>query len=231
MLDVFREEKKYVCNLLEAAYIKNTLMGVMEGDPYQGYKPYMVRSLYFDSYTDRDYREKEDGLSERKKVRLRVYSPDAKTAKLELKQKSGCMQRKQSLSISREHAKELIKGNYEVLKEYEGEFATQMYNLMTLETYIPKTVVEYDRIAFTAPVNSIRLTIDSGVRANEGCFDIFDKKLTLYPVMNASKVILEVKYNNFLLFYIKEALRCVNKIESSASKYTMARSIGQGGEK
>ena len=103
MLDVFREEKKYICNLLEASYLKNTLCGILQGDPYQGYEPYMVRSLYFDSFSDIDYREKEDGLSERKKVRLRIYSPDAKSAKLELKQKSGCMQRKQSLSVSREH--------------------------------------------------------------------------------------------------------------------------------
>ena len=230
MIDVFREEKKYVCNLLEASYVKNTLMGVMSGDPFQGYRPYLVRSLYFDSYKDVDYREKEDGLSERKKVRLRVYSPDAKKAKLELKQKSGCMQRKQSLSVSREHAIELINGNYGVLKEYEDDFAVYMHNLMKTEFYIPKTVVEYDRVAFTAPINNIRLTVDSGVRANEGYFNIFDKALTLYPVMDPAKVILEVKYNKFLLSYIKEALRCVDKIESSASKYVMARGIGQGGE-
>ena len=230
MIDVFREEKKYVCNLLEATYIKNTLTGVLSGDPFQGYKPYLVRSLYFDSYRDTDYKEKEDGLSERKKVRLRVYSPDAKKAKLELKQKSGCMQRKQSLTITREHAMELIAGNTEVLREYPDAFAEHMYNLMKTEMYIPKTVVEYDRVAFTAPINNIRLTIDSGVRANEGYFNIFDKELSLYPVMDPAKVILEVKYNKFLLSYIKDALRCVDKIEASASKYVMARGIGQGGE-
>ncbi|MCR5101649.1 MAG: polyphosphate polymerase domain-containing protein [Butyrivibrio sp.] len=230
MLDVFREEKKYVCNLLEAVYLKNTLCGILQGDPFQGYEPYTVRSLYFDSISDKDYREKEDGLSERKKVRIRIYSPDDKKAKLELKQKSGCMQRKQSLSISREHALELINGNYEVLKEYDGDFALYMYNLMTLETYRPKTVIEYDRVAFTAPINNIRLTVDSGVRANEGYFNIFDKDIFLYPVINPASVIFEVKYNKFLLSYIKDAIRCVCKIETSASKYTMSRCIGQGGE-
>lgn len=230
MLDVFREEKKYLCNLLEAVYLKNTLNGIMQGDPFQGYEPYMVRSLYFDSIKDTDYTEKEDGLGDRKKVRLRVYSPEAVTAKLELKQKSGCMQRKQSLSLSREHAKEMIKGNYDVLKEYDDEFASYMYNLMTLEAYRPKTVIEYDRVAYTAPINNIRLTVDCGVRANEGYFDIFDKDIALYPVIDPSEVIFEVKYNKYMLSYIKDAIRCVCRIESSASKYTLSRCIGQGGE-
>lgn len=230
MIDVFREEKKYVCNLLEAVYLKNCLNAILQGDPFQGYEPYMVRSLYFDTVSDSDFREKEDGLSDRRKVRLRIYSPDAKTAKLELKQKSGCMQRKQSLTISREHAKELIHGNYDVLKEYGDDFATYMYNLMNLEGYKPKTVVEYDRVAYTAPINDIRLTVDSGVRANEGHFDIFNKDLALYSVIDPTTVIFEVKYNKYLLSYIKDAIRCVCKLESSASKYTLARYIGQGGE-
>ncbi len=230
MLDIFREEKKYVCNLLEAGYLRNTLSGTLQGDPFNEYEPYMVRSLYFDSFADTDFWEKEDGLSERKKVRLRIYSPDAKTAKLELKQKSGCMQRKQSLTVSREHAIDLINGNYDVLKEYNDEFASYMFNLMTLEAYKPKTVVEYDRVAFTAPINNIRLTVDSGVRANEGYFNIFDKDIALYPVIDPASVIFEVKYNNYLLSYIKDVIRCVCKTESSASKYSLARYIGQGGE-
>ena len=230
MLDVLREEKKYVCNLLEAVYLKNTLNGIMQGDPYQGYEPYMVRSLYFDSMSDIDYREKEDGLSDRKKVRLRIYSPDSDYAKLELKQKSGCMQRKQSLAVTREHAVELISGNYDVLKEYDNEFSTYMYNLMTLESYRPKTVIEYDRVAYVAPINNIRLTVDSGVRANEGYFNIFDENIALYPVIDPSSVIFEVKYNKYMPSYVKDAIRFICKTETSASKYTMSRYIGQGGE-
>lgn len=230
MLDVFREEKKYVCNLPELTYIKNVLTGVMQGDPFQGYEPYLVRSLYFDSYSDVDYVEKDHGLSERKKVRIRVYDHNAKKAKLELKAKSGCMQRKQSLTITREDAIALIDGRYEVLRSYSEEFAMYMYNLMSINLYKPKTMIEYDRVALTAPVNNIRLTIDSKVRANEGCFDLFAKDVNCYQVISPTKGILEVKYNKFLLSYIKEALRCVNNIESSASKYTLARCMGQGGE-
>lgn len=228
MLDVFREEKKYLCNLPEFVYIKNVLSAVLEGDPFNGYDSYLVRSLYFDSNQDVDYFEKDAGLSERKKVRLRIYDPKAEKAKLELKAKSGSMQRKQSLTISKSHAIELINGNYEVLNEYEGEFASYMYYLMVTEQYSPKTLIEYDRVGLTAPLNNTRITFDSGVRAHEGNYNLFDDVVNCYPVISPSKGILEVKYNKFLASYIKETLRCVNLLESSASKYVLARCIGQG---
>lgn len=229
MLDVFREEKKYVCDLPEFVYVRNILSAILDGDTFNGYKQYLVRSLYFDSDLDVDYKEKDHGVSERKKVRIRIYNPSAKKAKLELKAKSGNMQRKQSLTISREHAIELINCNYEVLKEYDDEFAQHMYYLMITEQYRPKTMVEYDRIGLTAPFNNIRITFDSNIRANEGNYNLFAEDTNCYPVLSKTKGILEVKYNNFLASYIKEALRCVNSLEESASKYVLARCMGQGG--
>lgn len=229
MLDVFREEKKYVCDLAEFIYAKNSLSAVMEGDPFQGYESYVVKSLYFDSYTDVDYIEKDEGVENRKKVRIRTYGSGLDFAKLELKAKSGSMQRKQSLNISKADAIELINGNYGVLNNYSEEFATYMYNLMVTQQYRPKTIVEYDRVALTAPLNNIRVTFDSGVRANEGVFDLFSEDTNCYPVMSPSKGIIEVKYNKFLASYVKETLRCVNTLESSASKYVLARCMGLGG--
>ncbi len=83
----------------------------------------MVRSLYFDTIDDTDYTEKEDGYEYRKKIRLRIYSPSANNAKLEMKEKLGDNQRKRSLNISKEHALELISGRYECLLSYENPFA------------------------------------------------------------------------------------------------------------
>ncbi len=74
---------------------------------------------------------------------------------------------------------------------------------MEMWAYRPKTVVEYDRFAFIAPENSIRITFDSGIRANEVNFNIFDRNLVLNSVMSPFAVVLEVKYNGFLLSYIK----------------------------
>lgn len=229
-LDVFREEKKYEMSILGLEYVKQRMESCLHGDTYNGTKAYLVRSLYFDSYSNIDYWDKNLGANSRKKIRLRVYSPYAETAKLELKEKAGSMQRKQSLTIPRDEALELIKGNYEVLLGHGEDLASYLYGKMTSELYAPRTVVEYDRVAFGTNENNIRLTIDTGVRANEGYFNIFDENLQFYPVMKYDRGVLEVKYNNFLLSYIKDVIECVDSLETSVSKYMLARQIGMGGE-
>ncbi len=229
-LDVFREEKKYEMSTLGLEYVRQRLESCLHGDPFNGTKAYLVRSLYFDSYSNIDYWDKDLGANYRKKIRLRVYTPDAESAKLELKEKKGSMQRKQSLTIPREEAIELTKGNYDVLLNHEEELASYLYGKMTTELYAPRTVVEYDRVAFGTNENNIRLTIDTGIRANEGNYDIFDENLQLYPVMRLDRGVLEVKYNNFLLSYIKDVIECVDSLETSVSKYVLARGIGMGGE-
>ena len=199
---------------------------VVHTDSHNGPDGYQVRSLYFDSLSNRDFQEKEDGLELRRKFRLRVYSPDADFALFEMKQKQGPYQRKRSLRLSRREAQALIEGDYSVLLNSGSEFGQECYSIMEMWAYRPKTVVEYDRFAFIAPENSIRITFDSGIRANEVNFNIFDRNLVLNSVMSPFAVVLEVKYNGFLLSYIKHMLLPVQKSELSVSKYCMARQIG-----
>ena len=195
-------------------------------DLHNGSDGYQVRSLYFDSLSNRDFQEKEDGLELRRKFRLRVYSPDADFALFEMKQKQGPYQRKRSLRLSRREAQALIEGDYSVLLNSGSEFGQECYSIMEMWAYRPKTVVEYDRFAFIAPENSIRITFDSGIRANEVNFNVFDRNLVLNSVMSPFAVVLEVKYNGFLLSYIKHMLLPVQKSELSVSKYCMARQVG-----
>ena len=224
MRDVLREEKKFLLNQVEALKLRNYLSNVVHTDSHNGPDGYQVRSLYFDSLSNRDFQEKEDGLELRRKFRLRVYSPDADFALFEMKQ--GPYQRKRSLRLSRMEAQALIEGDYSVLLNSGSEFGQECYSIMEMWAYRPKTVVEYDRFAFIAPENSIRITFDSGIRANEVNFNIFDRNLVLNSVMSPFAVVLEVKYNGFLLSYIKHMLLPVQKSEISVSKYCMARQIG-----
>lgn len=229
MLDVLREEKKYKISLMTALHLQNRVENVMHGDSFNGNNAYLVRSLYFDSIFDKDYFEKQVGTNYHKKIRLRIYNPKSSSAKLELKEKSGTMQRKRSLKVSRSDALDLINGNYEVLKNYEEGLAEELHMIMTTGLYVPRCIVEYDRVAFGIPENNIRITFDSRVRSNEGNFDLFSEKLLTYPVINEDDVILEVKYNNFLLSYVKDLIKNLDKTEVSASKYCMARAYGLGG--
>ena len=87
MRDVLREEKKFLMLQAEALALRAHLSGVLTQDANNGIDGYCVRSLYFDTLRNRDLQEKEDGIELRRKLRLRVYSPDADFALLEMKQK------------------------------------------------------------------------------------------------------------------------------------------------
>ena len=221
MNEVLRQERKFLISATQRARFEGQLDALLHQDTHNGdlvQGGYRVRSLYFDTLSDRDFNAKMDGVEERRKMRLRVYHPQDKTAFLEMKQKQGSNQLKRSLPIRREDAVPLLK--------YKEAFAAECYAILNREHYRPKTVVEYRRKAYVLPENSIRITLDSDIQANEFRYDIFDGELAMAPVLDPWKTILEVKYNHFLLTYVRDILRSCNQSELSASKYCMARRIG-----
>lgn len=223
MRDVLREEKKYLISIEEALRTGHFLSQFLIEDPHNGIHGYMVRSLYFDTLYDRDFFEKQEGIELRRKVRLRIYDPAADFALLEMKQKEGPNQKKRSLRVSRDDALALIGGNYEVLLSYPEPFAAECCAFMHMHVYRPKTIVEYNRKAFIAKENKIRITFDSQIYATETSFDLFSPRLNMNPVLDPYSVVLEVKYNGFLLTYIQSMLDGIDKSELSVSKYCLAR--------
>lgn len=228
-LDVLRTEKKYQVSPAVAGQIAARLSYIMPFDKNcRNARPYVVNSLYFDSLYNRDYCEKEVGVEFRKKIRLRVYG-EGDTIKLEWKRKQGAKQRKQSLLLSKTDAESMIKGDYHCLAKYEGDLPKLFYTMMEEEVYRPKCMIRYQRLAFTIPTNDIRLTLDSQISSQEGQFNLFQKSIPFYPVTSPGKTTLEVKYNHFLLDYIRTALSPFELTESASSKYTASRYFGLGG--
>lgn len=223
MNTVLRTEKKYLLTMEEFLKYSAFLEKFMLQDSHNGARGYCIRSLYFDSVYDRDYYEKEDGVEMRRKIRLRIYDPKADFAMLEIKQKEGASQLKRSLRISRADAEQMTKGRYDGLLKYEEPLAAECYGILNLYGYRPKTIVQYNRKAFVAKENKIRVTFDNNLIATEACFDIFSEQLLMYPVMDPFNLVLEVKYNGFLLSYIQDLLQMVDKNQTSVSKYCLAR--------
>ena len=223
MNKVYREEKKFLIHIEDFLKTSHYLDGLMMQDEHNGTFGYRIRSLYFDSAYDQDYFEKLDGVELRRKIRLRIYDPASDFAMLEMKQKEGPYQLKRSLRITRRDAERLIRGDYTPLLGYEEDFAAECYALMQMKLYRPKTIVEYNRKAFIAKENKIRVTFDNNIVATETSFDLFSPNLNMYPVLDKFAVVLEVKFNGFLLNYIKDMLDTVNKSELSVSKYMLAR--------
>lgn len=226
MNQVLRQEKKFLLPMRDFYFLRNRLEQQLHADLHNGPLGYSVRTLYFDTVYDRDYYEKEDGIELRRKMRLRCYNPKNDFAMLEMKQKQGDMQLKRSLRIEREDAILMTQGDYSPLLHIKGEneeFAMECYGLLHKRCYRPKVIVEYQRVAFFAKENRIRITLDSNLSATESSMDLFSPDLVLNPVLDMSAFVLEVKYNHFLLSYIKQMLNTVDKSELSVSKYYLAR--------
>ncbi|OUP08245.1 polyphosphate polymerase domain-containing protein [Collinsella sp. An2] len=228
MRQVTRQEKKFLVDPTAAAKLQRRLAAVMHEDDHNGPCGYSIRSLYFDTVSDRDFVEKLFGTDPRRKLRLRLYDPTADFALLEMKQKEGEHQLKRSLPLCRTEAERLVAGDLSWMLERPEAFAGELYAFIACNGYRPKAVIEYRRRAYVAKENRIRITFDSEIRATEANVNVFDEHLPLHPVLDPFNIILEVKYNGFLLSYIKDQLNSVEKRALSVSKYCLGRDISMG---
>ncbi|MBO4992179.1 MAG: polyphosphate polymerase domain-containing protein [Firmicutes bacterium] len=223
MNKVLREEKKFLIGIHDFIQKSHDLEKVMIQDPHNGTHGYIVRSLYFDTVFDDDYFEKKGGTEIRRKIRLRIYDPAQSFAMMEMKQKQGEQQLKRSLRVSRADAERIIQGDYLPLLSYSEPFAAELYAFLRTRGYRPCTIVQYHRKAFIARENKIRITFDNQIVATESSFDLFSEKLNMNPVLDSYNVVLEVKFNGFLLSYIRQMINSIDKSELSVSKYVLAR--------
>ena len=229
VLEVLRTEHKYPLSTYEAEVLRLRLSSLLTPDPHsRGRNGYLVRSLYFDSFDNKDFFEKQAGIEYRKKIRLRSYG-DGGIVKLETKQKQGSLQRKLSLTVSRAEAEALINRDYAFLLQRADPLAKKFYAEMAVGLYAPRCVVDYHRFAFVVPVNDTRITFDSCLAGSESNFNIFDDQIQLFPVPPLGGVTLEVKYNRFLLSYVKDALSLEGHPECASSKYCAVRTYSLGG--
>lgn len=220
---VMREEKKYLITYENYICSNHYLSKALKADSHNGTDGYIVRSLYFDTLDSNDFYNKVDGIEIRRKIRLRIYNPNDDFAYLELKQKQGNYQKKESLKLTKEEALRLINLEYEVLLTKEEKFALEMYTIMSSNHYVPKAINQYRRKAYVVEENSTRITFDSDIRGTETSFDLFDENLLLNPIFDQNYAVFEVKYNGFLLSYVKDLINSIDRIQTPVSKYCLAR--------
>ena len=223
-LRVQRHEEKYLLDPLQAACLRRLLDAALRRDAHCAAGPYHIRSLYFDTADDRDWQEKVLGVSERQKLRLRVYDPADESVKLELKTKRGTLCGKQSAALTRAEATRLAAGEADFLLERAGSAAQHIGALFFREQRRPAVLVEYRRTAWVLPVEHVRITLDEQVRAAK-CADLFAAAPPLVGVHNAGAVILEVKYDHFLPGYLRRLLSTADAVPVSVSKYAAARAM------
>ncbi len=72
---VYRNEIKHMISPVDKASICANMSTVAQLDPHTGSEgKYLIRSLYFDNYSDKELREKIDGVNEREKFRICAFT-------------------------------------------------------------------------------------------------------------------------------------------------------------
>ncbi len=223
MQQVLRREIKYQLTAVQYYQLAHTFSKLLHEDSHNGDNGYMIRSLYFDTLNDVDYYEKEDGTDPRRKIRFRCYSPDSDFALLEMKQKQGVQQRKRSHKLGRSEVEQCINGDFSSLLTHDSQFLTECFGLMSRQFYRPKAIIEYHRKAYVAKENNIRITFDREIRSSQSVNNFFSANLPLKPAIDPFTVIMEVKYDGFILSYIKDIITAANASPLSAGKYSAGR--------
>ena len=83
----FRHELKHEISLSDMMALRARLSAVCKRDVHAKDGKYFIRSLYFDTPADRALREKNDGVCNREKFRIRYYNGNLGVIRLEKKVK------------------------------------------------------------------------------------------------------------------------------------------------
>lgn len=222
VLKTFRHEYKYIISYADMLKLRAKLDKILDID--RSDEGYLIRSLYFDSVDDEDYYDKLGGEINRKKVRMRIYEPNPKFVKLEIKAKYDIHQLKRSIIIDPEIAKEIINENYDVLLNYDDETAKEAYAILRKGMYKPKVIIEYQRVAYTTATTT-RITFDFDIKSTNDIECFFDEDINYNDLTTKTDVVLEVKFDRFLEPYLSNMLASYGTRGQSVSKYVMGRNL------
>lgn len=219
-----RHELKYHITSAEMTVLRGVLRPLMQLDPNGNERnEYHIRSLYFDTINDDALEEKISGVGNRKKYRIRIYNFSDRVIKLECKSKYGDLISKQSVTIPRDLAEQLIAGDPEGLQRMRHPLFHDVFREMRTRLLRPAVIVDYVREAYIHPAEEVRITFDKQLRTGLYSSDMFNPSLPTYPVFDDPVEILEVKFDEFLPSYLQGVLSGITAQRSAVSKYVWCR--------
>ena len=219
-----RHELKFLISPSELMVLRGLLRPVLSPDPNGDINnEYYIRSLYFDTINNDALNEKIAGVGNRKKYRIRIYNFSDRIIKLECKSKYGDLISKQSVSIPRDLADQLIAGDPEGLQRMRHPLLHDVFREMRTHLLRPAVIVDYIREAYISDAEEVRITFDKQIRTGLGSHDMFDPSIPTYPIFDDPVEVLEVKFDEFLPSYLQSILSCVTAQRSAVSKYVLCR--------
>ena len=217
----YRHELKYLISYADKAELAVRMAPVFQLDPHAQNGGYFIRSLYFDDYWNSAYEEKDAGVLLRKKYRIRIYNSSDRSIKLERKKKYGSWIYKESASLTREEFEAILAGDYGFLLHSPQSLCQEFYTECICNVLRPRVIVDYDREPWILDAGTVRVTFDSDVRAAVGSWDIFDPSLPTLPVLEPGKLVMEVKFTEFLPQIVRNLLPPRAQELTAVSKYVL----------
>lgn len=210
-----RFEKKFFINFLEENKIKDKFGNFFKLEFEQGY---YCCSIYFDDLDFSTFKQKQEGITERFKIRLRAYFFDLKDEpkfwNLEIKSKNNNTVKKKKIIFSHlETIENLKKKNF-------AFFSSKFHE--TAKTYFkPTSVTFYFREAFTSKIlPHCRMTFDKNIRSFNYDLRYLDNLANNDNfIINPKYILLEFKYTNFLPLFISDYFKFLNLDQVTFSKY------------
>lgn len=200
-----RHEHKYPLNFIEYQILRKNMEIFLKPDEYAGPDGrYHIRSLYFDDFKNSALFEKQSGIANRSKYRIRIYNYSDKIIKFERKTKLNQHVRKDCVKISRTDADKIIDGDVDFLVNSENDFLKEFYLKCQNMLLRPKVIVDYLREAYVHPIGNVRITFDREIRTGLGPADFFNSKChTIGVNQDIRDIILEVKFDEVLPEHIR----------------------------
>jgi len=219
----YRHEIKYYINRKDAYILAKRLDTVLARDPNCGDSGYDVTSLYFDTVFLHAYHQKVNGISDRKKIRIRAYNYSKGLIRLEVKRKAEVYTQKDTAQISFDEYQSIIHGGAGFPLEWVQKKNPAMNQWMisaNVSMLKPVVLVDYRRQVFVDS-GDLRISFDGGLRFAPGSASLFSANNHYLSVLPEDTVIMEVKYAGYLPAYIDALLSGVRLQHVSVSKYVL----------
>ena len=205
--------------------LRMRLAAVMQRDSHAVDGKYEIRSMYFDTPSDRALREKLDGVNRREKFRIRLYNYDTSVIFLEKKSKWNNLCSKESTELTEEEVQRLLRGEIMWMKNTDCVLCRELYDKMVGQGLRPKTIVDYTREPFVFAPGNVRVTLDYAIHTGLQCTDFLNPQAVTVPA-GEDRILLEVKWDEYLPDIIREAVSLESRRAGAFSKYAQCRIYG-----
>ena len=227
LIKKYRNEWKYNLTNQQLSLLKSRISEVLDLDPHTPKcGKYVIHSLYFDDYKDQSVYTTDSGLSKRFKWRIRFYDEDLDYIVLERKEKIDSRCHKKSCKLTLDEYEKIVSGNItDIVYDTDKNLIKELARDIMLYNYVPKVIVDYERIAFVEEITNVRITFDTKISASYDFDNFLNGDYIKYYIQPSNQNVLEVKFDDILPSYIKKIVESYEFKQTSFSKYYYCRRI------